>query len=326
MYKIVLKPLCCALFSLLFALSATAAQATTMALQVLGSGGPNDVGGRASSSYLVYLDDKSKIMIDAGGGASLRFGEASEAEKDGADIEDLELIADIEDLELIAISHLHVDHSADLTTMLKRGYTWPPESYLSFQVFGPSGNEGNGYSHPDIESFLDSFLNEENGAYRYMSVCSGYPEIEIIKIPNQPEQAEPCIYRYEYEDYTLSALNVEHANIPTIAYRVDTDSGSIAFASDQNDHQQEAFTQFVQGVDILVMHLPNEERDGPDETFWHANPSTIGEIARDAGVGKLVLSHFMDGSLNELGESIAYIRDSYTGQIECAEDLNIYSV
>jgi len=317
MYKIVLKSLYCSLLTL-FALSAAAAQAATMALQVLGSGGPNDVGGRASSSYLVYLDGQSKIMIDAGGGASLRFGEASEEEKGGADIEDLELIA---------ISHLHVDHSADLTTMLKRGYTWPPESYLSFQVFGPSGNEGDGYAHPDIASFLDSFLNKESGAYRYMRVCSGYPEIDV-HIIDINDTTKPQII-YENKDYILSALSVGHANIPNLAYRVDAkkgNGGSIAFGSDQNASRQKEFTDFVQGVDILVMHLPNEERD-PDQTFWHANPSTIGEVARDAGVKQLVLSHFMRGSLDNIEASREIIEAIYTtGEIALAEDLDIYPV
>ncbi|MCF6193764.1 MAG: hypothetical protein L3J46_05455, partial [Kangiellaceae bacterium] len=40
-------------------------------LQILGSGGPEINDGLASSSYLVWIDDKAKIMVDAGGGSSL---------------------------------------------------------------------------------------------------------------------------------------------------------------------------------------------------------------------------------------------------------------
>ncbi|MEE9451528.1 MAG: MBL fold metallo-hydrolase, partial [Gammaproteobacteria bacterium] len=85
------------------ALATTKSIDKPLALQVLGSGGPNDVDGRASSSYLIWLDGKAKIMVDAGGGASLRFGESG---------------ANIEDLEVMAISHLHVDHSIDVATMI----------------------------------------------------------------------------------------------------------------------------------------------------------------------------------------------------------------
>ena len=57
-----------------------------VALQVLGSGGPIADDARASSAYLVWVDGKSRVLIDAGGGAFLRFGEAQ------ANFSDLECI------------------------------------------------------------------------------------------------------------------------------------------------------------------------------------------------------------------------------------------
>jgi len=45
-------------------------------LQVLGSGGPEMNDKRASSSYLIWIDGKSRILIDFGSGASLRFEES----------------------------------------------------------------------------------------------------------------------------------------------------------------------------------------------------------------------------------------------------------
>ena len=70
-------------------------------LQVLGSGGPIADDARASSSYLVWVDGESRVLVDAGGGAFVRFGEAG---------------AKFSELDIIAISHFHTDHSADLIT------------------------------------------------------------------------------------------------------------------------------------------------------------------------------------------------------------------
>ena len=67
-------------------------------LQVLGSGGPIADDGRASTGYLVWVDGKSRALIDTGGGIFLRFGEAG---------------ASFADLDFIGLSHLHTDHSAD---------------------------------------------------------------------------------------------------------------------------------------------------------------------------------------------------------------------
>jgi predicted dienelactone hydrolase len=47
-----------------------------VAVQVLGSGGPELEDKRASSSYLVWQDGQARVLIDAGGGSALRFGES----------------------------------------------------------------------------------------------------------------------------------------------------------------------------------------------------------------------------------------------------------
>ena len=74
-----------------------------LAVQVLGSGGPNAGGTRASTGYLVWRGGRAVVMVDAGGGTFLRFGEAG---------------ARLQDLSLLAISHLHPDHVSDLPALL----------------------------------------------------------------------------------------------------------------------------------------------------------------------------------------------------------------
>ncbi|HIP27906.1 MAG TPA: MBL fold metallo-hydrolase [Sulfurovum sp.] len=79
----------------------------TLALQVLGSGGPESGDKRASSGYVIWVDGKSRVLVDFGGGASLRFEEVG---------------AKIEDLDVILLTHLHVDHTADLPALLKSSF------------------------------------------------------------------------------------------------------------------------------------------------------------------------------------------------------------
>ena len=47
-----------------------------LAVQVLGSGGPELQDKRASTSYLIWEHGKARVMVDAGGGSALRFGES----------------------------------------------------------------------------------------------------------------------------------------------------------------------------------------------------------------------------------------------------------
>ena len=73
--------------------------ASPVTVQILGSGGPRTNGERASASYLLWMDGQARMLVDAGGGAYLRFGQAQ---------------ARLSDLWLLAVSHLHPDHISDL--------------------------------------------------------------------------------------------------------------------------------------------------------------------------------------------------------------------
>ena len=70
-----------------------------IAVQVLGSGGPELQDKRTSSSYLLWEDSQAKAVIDAGGGSALRFGESG---------------AQMSQLDVLLFSHLHVDHSGEV--------------------------------------------------------------------------------------------------------------------------------------------------------------------------------------------------------------------
>ena len=92
-------------------------------LQILGSGGPIADDGRASSGYLVWVDGESRVLIDAGGGTFLRFGEAG---------------ASFAALDFVGLSHLHTDHSADFPALLKSGSFSDRDRPLP--VAGPDGD------------------------------------------------------------------------------------------------------------------------------------------------------------------------------------------
>jgi hypothetical protein len=46
---------------------------TGLHLQVLGSGGPAAWDGRASSAYVLWVDGRSRVLVDAGGGSKNLF-------------------------------------------------------------------------------------------------------------------------------------------------------------------------------------------------------------------------------------------------------------
>ena len=112
---------------------------------VLGSGGPRAFG-RAGSSYIVLIDGKPRILLDAGPGAFVRIGE---------------LNIDLGQVDIVLLTHLHIDHSGDLAAFFNaRALT--SDGPIKYRVFGPDGAG----LFPKTSRFVD-WLVGENGLFAY---------------------------------------------------------------------------------------------------------------------------------------------------------------
>ena len=275
-------------------------------LQVLGSGGPIADDGRSSAAYIVWQDGNSRVMVDAGGGSFLRFGEAG---------------ARFEELDHIAISHFHTDHSADLVTFLKTGYFSDRTRPLG--VSGPSA----GGPFPSLDNFLLSLIGK-NGAYSYLS---GYLDgsqglVRLVPVTLDAGARIPLpVADIGNDEIRITAIGVPHGIVPAIAFRVEIGGRSIVFASDQNGND-ESFADFARDADVLVMHMVVPETVTGAGRALHAPPSRIGEIAALADAGTLVLSHFMARSLRDLDGNVALVREHYDGPVHVAADLTCIRV
>src|SRR6201990_523417 len=94
-------------FALLTPAVAQTCGAHGIAVQVLGSGGPELQDKRASSSYLIWADGQPRGLVDAGGGSALRFGESG---------------AQMSQIDVILFTHFHEDHSGDLPALIKSSW------------------------------------------------------------------------------------------------------------------------------------------------------------------------------------------------------------
>ncbi len=275
-----------------------------VALQVLGSGGPIADDGRASSGYIVWVDGQSRVLVDAGGGTFLRFGEAG---------------AQFTDLDFVGLSHFHTDHSADFPALLKSGNFSGRERPLPVAGPGPGG------PFPGLETWLGSMLAAGTGAYGYLSGyldgSGGLVKLEQREIARETEKP----VRVLDGDIVVDALPVPHGIVPALGYRVTVAGVSIVFASDQNG-SADAFAAFARGASVLVMHLPIPEDATGTALQLHARPSRVGRIAADADAQTLVLSHFMARSLRNLDANVDAVRAAYEGRIVLAEDLACVAV
>lgn len=281
-------------------LSLAAATCPSPALQVLGSGGPDTTDARASSGYLLWLDGEARLLVDAGGGIFLRFGEAK---------------ASFPSLDAIAITHLHADHVADFAAILKSGFFSDRERALP--IIGPTGSE----AFPSMSEFVDSLFNPKTGSYRYLS---GYLDGSGGLVKLETKDIDVAVAgpqaAFANDRFKLTAVSVKHGPVPALAYVIETRGKRIAISGDQNGDNA-AFAELAKGVDVLIMdHAVPEAADDVGGKL-HARPTEIGRLAAATGAGRLVLSHNMSRSLQTLDQDLAAIKALYSGPVEVAEDL-----
>ena len=282
-------------------------------LQVLGSGGPFAVGPRASSGYLVWRQGKPVVMVDAGGGAYLRFAEAG---------------ARLADLSLLAISHLHPDHVADLTALL-----WQSDRLREkpLKLAGPSGAG----AFPPIDRFVRSLFDSAGGAFPFLSGTLGQRgtgvRLEVFTV--DVSATEPTRVPAD-GDIEVTGLGVPHGDVPTVAFRIRVGNRSVVLGSDQAGTNPR-FVDFASGANLLLLHLAVSQGAPDPMALRHARPSIVGQVARAARPRRLVLSHLIEApppvqvdwySLSNLEQSVAEVRKNYRGPIEVASDLQCFPI
>ncbi len=286
--------------------AASAACPGRFAVEVLGSGGPLADDNRASSGYLVWIDGKAKLLVDAGGGTFLRFAEAG---------------ASLSDLEGILLTHLHADHVSDLPAILKSGSFEGRTAELP--VIGPTGNE----YFPGLGAFLQATFNPETGAYRYLggylAGAGGLPALTASEIDVSREETTAVI---NAGPLTADAIPVNHGDVPALGYVVTVDGAAAVFAGDQSRFSS-YFEQMLENTQPALLIAHHAIRDGKGQPRGlHRAPSSIGEMAAALKAGRLVLSHNMKRALDDIDAGRDAIRASYDGPVDVAVDQACYTV
>ncbi|QOP46586.1 MBL fold metallo-hydrolase [Sulfurimonas paralvinellae] len=279
-------------FSLIFLMLSSLLFAAKVEFEVLGSGGP-EIDGRASTAYLLWIDNKARLIIDMGSGSMLRFEQSH---------------AKIEDLEAVVLTHLHIDHSVDLPAFVKAGYF--SQRTKSLDIIAPDGNE----FFPSATEFLHDLFGE-NGAYRYMNdvLTQESDSFEII-----PVNVSKTMHR-EYQDFKLTMVRVHHGIVPALAVKISIDGKIIVISGDTNN-ENHILEAFAKDADLFVAHHAIPQQAKGYATNLHMSPSIIAHIAQVAKVKKVVSTHRMNRTIGFEPESLQEIKKIYKGEVVFAED------
>jgi len=269
-------------------------------IEILGSGGP-EIDGRASTSYLLWVDNEAKLIVDMGSGSMLRFEESN---------------AKIETLEAVVLTHLHIDHSVDLPAFVKAGYFSKRSAALD--IIGPYANG----SFPSIGEFLEGLFGK-NGVYRYMQdvLTPQSDSFEIIPI----EINSNAVITRKYEDFTLKLINVHHGSVPALGLAILVDGKKIVISGDTDDAEKH-LEKLLQNADIFIAHHAIPEDANSFAKSLHMQPSTIAKIAQKANVKQILLTHRMNRTISKERETLKMMHRYYQGKIIFAKDKFIVSL
>ena len=275
-------------------------------LQILGSRGPELLDNKASTGYLLWLDNKARVIVDAGPGSLQRFKQSG---------------ARFEDVHLILFTHFHVDHSADFAGYIKGAFFTERDKDL--EVWGPSGDT----FILSTDQYVNRNFDAKHGLYPYLAPFidpDGHSKFKI------KAHTYPWTYKkldveqiYQDTDFIVKTVSVHHGPFPALGYRLEVAGCVVSFTGDMSGRLR-AMPDLALDSDILVAHNAIAEDAVGVPQLLHMKPSYIGKMAKQASVKKLLLTHLMKRSLDRKDETMALIRQSYQGPVEFPNDLDVY--
>jgi ribonuclease BN (tRNA processing enzyme) len=272
---------------------------------MLGTRGPELLDGQASTGYLISLDNKARVIVDAGPGSLQRFKQSK---------------ANFEDVDLMLFSHFHADHSADFPSYIKGAFF--TQRTKDLHVMGPSAGD---YS-ASAEQFVDRAIGTKNGMYPYLGgfVDSKENTAYKIKVKTIPWSFSDLNIKQIFKngDIKVKAVATHHGPFPSLGYRVELAGCSISFSGDMSGRLR-AMPDLAKHSDILVAHnaIPEDAVGVPARL--HMTPSYIGAMANDAKVKNLLLTHLMKRSLSVKAQTLTLVKNKYKGKVSFPNDLDI---
>ncbi|GAA0440278.1 MBL fold metallo-hydrolase [Lentibacillus halophilus] len=271
-------------------------------ITMLGTGSPRPDLERSGPAQVLHINGMP-ILIDCGEGTTAQLLKAN---------------IPPENVNVLMFTHLHSDHFFGYGQFLLGGWG---RGRRELTVVGPKG----------IKEFHETVINmfKDDIAYR---VSLGRPENGVLDV-NIIEFDEPGEVSVDIPA-KVSIDEMVH-NVPTFGFRFEMDNNVIVFSGDTAPTPN--IVNLAQGADILVQDgclaktgIYRNTTDPELLKIWenlqkeHCTPGQAGDIAQEAGVKKLVMTHFLPNVIPEEVKEEA--EEQFDGESIVGEDLMEISV
>lgn len=194
----------------------------------------------------------------------------------------MSLPIDPDSIDAVVISHQHADHCSDLLTIF-HAWTYRPEPRVDVPVYGPAS------VLERVMAFVDKGQEDVfAGTLRYQAVAGG-DEVTI-------------------GDFTVRFADMYHS-VPCVGSRWEAGGRSLFYTGDTGPGGD--WREAARGVDLMLSEASYQEWNKNPEYPMHLSGAEVGEIAREVGARKLVLTHippYLDSALSVHEAEVAFDR------------------
>jgi ribonuclease Z len=267
---------------------------------LLGTGSPIPDPNRAGPATLVRAGGQT-FLIDCGRGVQQRLA----AVGSGANA-----------LSALLLTHLHSDHIADLGDLIITRWvtTFDPDP-PALPIIGPPGTAD------VVDATLKAFGHDIGYRMAHHPDITGPPRVEVEEVTDGVVWARDGVQ--------IRVAPTDHRPVtPTIGFRVDHDNASVVLAGDtvpcaSLDELAAGAGALVHTVirKELILQMPQQRiRDICD---YHSSVEEAAATAERAGVGILVLTHYVPGiAAGQEDDWRALAATAFSRQIELGDDLH----
>jgi ribonuclease BN (tRNA processing enzyme) len=198
----------------------------------------------------------------------------------------------------VFFTHFHPDHTVDVVPlMFASNYGSEEARERPLLLYGP-------------EPFEEFFGKVTSAWGEWM--LGGYPT-EVRELPRA------CPSPLDLPGCRITWAPAEHRP-ESIAYRLEGENGAFVYTGDTE--YAESVVKLARDADTLLIECSfPDDRPVPG----HLTPSGVARIAREAGVGRVVLTHVYPPA-DELDLPAEVARNAYSGEVVVAEDGSEFEV
>lgn len=260
-------------------------------------------GSNMPTSILLQLGNKT-ILVDAGLGVTRAICDQG---------------VDLTQIDMIFVTHLHSDHYLELGPLLHTAWTVGLKHRIP--IYGPEGLGDYWRSFLQSMKFDIALRIEDEGRNDLSNLAEIRPlstgvvwkdgglTVEAM-LNEHPPITESYALRFQHGDKTV-VLSGDTAYMPEMA--------DFAAKADVLVHE----AMLLDGVDMLVARVANgDDRLRQHILRSHTSAQDAGRIATEAGVGTLVLNHFVPDGFPGVSEDdwITDARQAWGGPLVIAKD------